>query len=392
MTWWVQTADTLALGLEICRRLRQAGDISSVCKLVLFATLVFCGRAEAQVRVSSENATEIAYVISGINGLDWLIPAAANETAQGAFQRYLTHLQSDAFVKSRLDHKTQQALSEMAKQALSGRRVNPGEIRAGFVVIANSLEDFRLNSYRLRTVTAGFETLGLQPLVIPMAADMGLDQESSRKFIDLVVREASLILALGGDDVDPSLYLEPNTHSVDTMYRRDRFEVRLLGRFLRDGLGFLSGICRGHQLTAVAAGYKLIQDLPALRQSHLHGQGIHEIAFRQDLKHGLFRLHDSRTSRSESAPPTVNSWHHQSVLSTDKEVAIPLTVAAVSPDDGVIEALVGRRVLTTQYHWELMDPRTRLRYQSYLASKALKYQSQANRCFALFDPAGSLAE
>ena len=154
----------------------------------------------------------------------------------------------------------------------------------------------------------------------------------------LAARLDGLLLS-GGDDVDPSLYGQPNTasHSVDA--GRDAMEVALLKAFLVAGKPVL-GICRGIQLMAAALGGSLYQHIPdELHVPHPFGQR-HDMLVRQ----GTF-LSAFLPERVE-----VNSTHHQAVR------ALPpgFLTAAVAPD-GVIEAMQatdGSAVYGVQFHPE----------------------------------------
>lgn len=79
----------------------------------------------------------------------------------------------------------------------------------------------------------------------------------------------NLICFTGGEDVDPFLYGEENTHSYVNK-SRDSFEIGIFNDFLDSGVPYV-GICRGGQLLNVLSGGKMIQDIPN------HQWGTHSV-------------------------------------------------------------------------------------------------------------------
>jgi len=126
------------------------------------------------------------------------------------------------------------------------------------------------------------------------------------------------VLLSGGSDVDPATYGEVNTAARDFDGRRDRLELALVSRALRDDLPVL-GICRGFQLLNVALGGRLVQ----------HVEGHHPVGHEGVLEHRDVRI--PAGSRLAAAigqgPLTVNSRHHQAV--TPATLAPGLRVTAM---------------------------------------------------------------
>lgn len=73
---------------------------------------------------------------------------------------------------------------------------------------------------------------------------------------------ADIVVILGGDDVDPSLYGEPDRRPQHARYERraDRTQIAVIMEAVRSRRPLL-GICRGHQLLNVALGGTLHQHL-----------------------------------------------------------------------------------------------------------------------------------
>ena len=115
------------------------------------------------------------------------------------------------------------------------------------------------------------------------------------------------------------------------------------------------GICRGIQLLNVAIGGTLRQDLPSQRGGDVdhrvyetYDRNRHEVDLLAGS--GLARLHDG------ARRVAVSSVHHQAI----RDVAPGLVVEAVSPRDGVVEAVrldaADQWVLGVQWHPEFTEP------------------------------------
>ena len=157
----------------------------------------------------------------------------------------------------------------------------------------------------------------------------------------------------GGADVWPGSYgeepLRPEWHGDRV---RDAYEIALVRAFGAAGKPVF-GICRGLQLINVAHGGTLYQDIATQRAGAL----VHRDAAAYDLNfHEVDILPGTRLARV--LPPgrhKINSVHHQGV----KELAPGFEVEAVSPDDGVIEAIRhtgGPWIAAVQWHPELHRP------------------------------------
>lgn len=148
---------------------------------------------------------------------------------------------------------------------------------------------------------------------------------------------ATHILLQGGADISPSWYKQNRNgaHGID--FARDQAEYAMVWSALKHGKPVM-GVCRGHQMVAVAAGASLIQDI----EQHLnvrHGYGRHEIkTVKGSLQRHLLGVRFD-----------VNSYHHQAVLRAPKGFKV-----TARSKEGLIEALEGPKVLTVQWHPEAM--------------------------------------
>ena len=175
---------------------------------------------------------------------------------------------------------------------------------------------------------------------------------------DLVDQLDGLLLH-GGADVCPRSYgEEPLRPEWEGDEVRDRYEIALVEAFLSARKPIL-GICRGAQLLNVALGGTLWQDLPSQletpvghRDQETYDRNRHEI----DLVAGSGLASIYGLDGDEVSGIVVNSIHHQAI----REPAQGLVVEAVSPVDGVVEAVClddpDRWVRAVQWHPEFSDP------------------------------------
>lgn len=87
---------------------------------------------------------------------------------------------------------------------------------------------------------------------------------------ELLYRESSGLLLMGGDDFDPELYGEVR-HPLNDIPspERDRVELALIERAVQDRKPLL-GICRGCQALGIASGGSLVQHIPDLPGTRTH--------------------------------------------------------------------------------------------------------------------------
>jgi putative glutamine amidotransferase len=179
-----------------------------------------------------------------------------------------------------------------------------------------------------------------------------------------IIRELQGVLLTGGWDIDLRHYPTPpdlNGHSAEELMtarnmsldpERDRYEIPLTQEAAAADLPVL-GICRGCQVLNVALGGQLVLDIPGElpdAEPHRAAPPPHP----ESAWHAL-RIEPDSLLASIFPPDRygrANSRHHQAVV---PDGAQPGRVAAVSPADGVIEAIEipGRRwALGVQWHPE----------------------------------------
>jgi putative glutamine amidotransferase len=160
----------------------------------------------------------------------------------------------------------------------------------------------------------------------------------------------------GGADVSPLSYGEqPLQERWAGDKIRDEYEIDLVAAFEAAGKPVF-GVCRGLQLLNVAYGGTLYQDIATQlpnaaqhRDASVYDMNLHAVEIREDTR--LAQLYP------QGRRYKVNSIHHQAV----KQLAPGFVVEAVSPGDGIVEAI--RRpdadrpyVAAVQWHPEFHRP------------------------------------
>lgn len=190
---------------------------------------------------------------------------------------------------------------------------------------------------KLRPRVAIFDNWDARILMRPYTA-MGIEVVPIATVSEARTFEFHFLVLGGGADVNPTYYGEPKVHAsvTDQSRQRDRVEWVLVRRALAARIPTL-GICRGHQMLAVAAGATLVQDVVYLGYTDRdHRKGTHPIEFM-----------DGPLGKLIGFMQVVNSYHHQAVAN----VPVGWTTAAVS-DDGLIEAMYHPGFLGVQWHPE----------------------------------------
>lgn len=271
-----------------------------------------------------------------------LLPVRNSETPEVAAQRYLRELSKNSELMELFEGR----LPDLPLQGFKLVDENARESRA--LLIANVPKDYTQKSQRLINFKKIFKQMRQQTYILPINANLGLNIDETREVFKKISSHFPLLVALGGDDVDPELYKKENFHSRNTNKFRDQFEVNLIKSYVAQEKGFLLGVCRGSQITSVALGYQMLQDVPFHMGTDVaHGNDWHPVKV-QETPSNLLRSLADKEGRL-----FVNSLHHQSVIFKEGG---PLQIAARS-DDGVTEATEFKngRGLLLQFHPELMN-------------------------------------
>jgi putative glutamine amidotransferase len=205
--------------------------------------------------------------------------------------------------------------------------------------------DVAYNQRSLPQYIAALEAAGATSIVVPL-------NEPQDRVARLLAGVQGILLPGSGFDVDPERYGEtripecgpadPARTAVDELMLQDAFNLRKP----------ILAICHGTQTLNVWRNGSLIQDLETDRKTVVNHSPGREIVEAHPVRIAV----GSRLSRmlppGEKLEVEVNSSHHQAVrVPGDK-----LLVSAVSPEDGVIEAVeldaADHFVLAVQWHPE----------------------------------------
>lgn len=279
---------------------------------------------------------------SGTTLAPLVLPVRFNETPEQAALRYLSELSKSLCLMTLFENKIPQIPFRgftLLEECLWQPRI---------LMIANLPYDYSLHSPRVLGFQKVFASAKERSFILPINANLGLSDAETQELFLLISKHFPFLIAMGGDDVDPTLYKQINSFCHKIIPSRDHFEASLIRSYVQYEQGFLLGICRGSQIASVALGYELIQDLPQQIGSQVaHANNWHPI-----------EIHSTQHNILKAIAPTegsmiVNSIHHQSVIYHEGG---PLEIAACAPD-GVTEATEFKngRGLLLQFHPELMN-------------------------------------
>lgn len=267
----------------------------------------------------------------------FLLPRHDHETPRQAVERYRALLHSEAEIRAEIGDSFGSAEGDY-------RELPKG--RDKMLFIANDAGDHEPGSTRATRFLSQFPET--QNFVLLLGAAERFQPQARQEIYRALNREFAGLVAMGGDDVAPSTYRDAVTYARGFNEARDRLEIELIQSWIRSEKGFLFGVCRGHQITSVASGYKMIQDIPIETKAPTPHADNDHVVYQRKTTHGLLEK-----AVGSSAPFQVYSWHHQAVKF---QPGGPLEVAAVSPE-GIVEALEFRngRGLLVQFHPELKN-------------------------------------
>ncbi|HLI03850.1 MAG TPA: gamma-glutamyl-gamma-aminobutyrate hydrolase family protein [Terracidiphilus sp.] len=233
--------------------------------------------------------------------------------------------------------------------------------------------DAEYNRRALPQYLDALQAAGAEPVVLGLS-------EPREKVAALVAGIDGILLPGSRYDVDPALYGEeriPECGEADPA--RYAVDALLLETAFRDRRPLLA-ICHGLQALNVWRRGTLVQDLRTA-VNHRPGRDVVE-AHPVELAEGsrLARILADAESGAEAHQPKVNSSHHQAVC----EAGQGLRVTAVSPADGVVEAVEldapDHFVLGVQWHPErtyAQSPLSRAIFADFLRAADSRAHSSA---------------
>lgn len=308
---------------------------------MLTLTLVLSVSVGIAVASTAPVSPDSGMMFAKISGLSVpvLLPRQAQENGDQAIQHYNSAV-------------AQTSLSELWIKSPANGRLEVSAENATFqsrkkyaLIVANKTSDMQAASIRIENVARLLRQNGFQPVMLALGAGSSLEEKPLDEFYKKISGQFELLMALGGDDVDPSLYGQKKTFARYTHALRDGLEFKLIKTFKQQGRGMFVGICRGHQLGAVVDGHTLYQDLV---QEKVVATDHHE-ASRHPLLMGS-ELQSIVGIRRTSL--TVNSIHHQAVKVNPEANSRPIGYSM----DGVVEALEMKngKGISFQFHPEIM--------------------------------------
>ena len=212
------------------------------------------------------------------------------------------------------------------------------------LLVANTGQDHKAIPRRVNDFAAHLQ----ESVILPSGAAHFLSADERILFYQELTQHFKLLVLMGGDDVAPNLYKQQVTWARGFHEFRDRLEIELIQYFYKNSDRNIFGVCRGLQITGVALGAKLVQDLYQELGTKLpHNDGaMHPLSFTEKPDHILVQF------LKNLKHILVNSYHHQS-LNEDSLKKTPLNVIAKT-SDGVVEAAGTQdgRVFLIQSHPE----------------------------------------
>lgn len=308
--------------------------------LFTFTAIIWASTTQAAVDLFVWNPDRSALSI--------LIPTTDGQTPQEAVEAY-----SEAFQKD--PHLAKLATPEFIRllESPAGHFENfqhkDSKILAG--VNANKTKDLTSPEERILYFQKVLQESGARVLVIPPAIEIAMNERDKTEFHQRLNDHLHLMVSLGGNDIHPSLYGEKVTHAVETNLTLDRIELQRVKSFKASERGLFFGICRGHQVGAVADGHTLYQDLEKDQQAARHKHVGAEKSFPGVQTWHWVNVENSLLSRMlRQDRAWTNSIHHQAVRVNPEGLSFP-----IAHSDNIVEGLQSRNGLglSLQFHPEI---------------------------------------
>jgi len=187
--------------------------------------------------------------------------------------------------------------------------------------------DTEYNQRSLPPYLSALHSAGATPVVIPL-------HERPDRVAKLLATVQGVLLPGSGYDVDPQRYGEeripecgpadPGRTAVDELLLQDAFNLRKP----------VLAICHGAQTLNVWRNGTLIQDLERVEKTPVNHRPGRSVVDAHPIEIVSASRLESIAGKG-SKPETVNSSHHQAIA----KVGDKLAVSAISPVDGVVEAI-----------------------------------------------------
>ena len=282
-----------------------------------------------------------------------ILPRKDNQTYEEALKEYFQKINETPSLTDLLNRDDIQALKvrdNLAfKKGTFQELTSTASQKPRFIVVTNELRELYAppHGVKVARIIKRLEAVGAEVLVLPVVHDLTLHAKESKDFREKLTNLFDAQLIMGGNDIDPYLYGEKTTYAKSVIRRRDVSELKFVRQFIESKKGMNFGICRGHQMCAVANHKKLIQDIQIVEgASEVHLNGDHLID--ADRSSEIFSIFDKDKI-------LVNSLHHQSVIVPEGD-SVYKVIATSLDKNPIVEGLEFRNGLgvTLQFHPELM--------------------------------------
>lgn len=331
-----------------------------------------------------------------------ILPVREGETPSGAAHRFEQSFRNNAKL---MELTKRSKFPELDKSESRFSELSFEDFNHRALIIANMPQDLIGTNERIRAFSDPFLKEGVNSYIAPLAGDLGLTEAESNLYVELLDNRFMSFVAIGGDDVDRTIFGGVNTHSVNVNSVRDQFEAKLIARKiltikakLIGRKDRLLGICRGAQIIAMITGLSVGEDIKLEIDNAIpHGRGTGEGA--SDNGHNNEQSHIIRVSKTSHSllyrlldgleEFIGNSYHHQYIKHVLKtKMGITWERSGVSPEDGITEALEFEdSVILLQFHPEYQAIRSHgvMQEHGLRIMKGLAHflSPQLNRCEAI---------
>lgn len=195
-----------------------------------------------------------------------VLPKLKSQTSLQAIKEYLeTVSQNQDLIKI-------PGLENLSNEVYSIKKLADYDMNTqpSLLFLANTFDDMSPTGSRIQRNINTFSKAGAFPYVLGISADINLDLIQTIEFQDLIATNFNLLVALGGDDIAEELSGRTRRENSKTIFRRDISELGIIKKFKEWGLGLFFGICRGHQMGAIADGHIVIDDLTRSGKGQTH--------------------------------------------------------------------------------------------------------------------------
>ncbi len=282
-----------------------------------------------------------------------ILPRKDNQTYEDAVKEYFQKLNETPSLSELLNRDDIQELKVRDKMVFKKGSYQPmtqaSDQKPRFIVVTNELRELYAPPHGVNVARfiKRLEAVGAEVFVLPVVHDLTLNAKESKEFREKLINLFDAQLIMGGNDIDPYLYGEKTTYAKSIIRRRDVSELKFVRQFSEAKRGMNFGICRGHQMCAVANHKKLVQDIHIEEgASEVHLNGDHLI--NTDKNSEIFSIFDKDKIM-------VNSFHHQAIIVPEDDINYKVIATSLDKKP-IVEAIEFKNGLgvTLQFHPELM--------------------------------------